>query len=113
MDFSFFSNGFDMKCRQEFHGEKVRTWFGDVSEEQPSHSRERAVHVLAESRHHEEFCIEPLGVAVGLLLQQLEGILLIISPDDDLINRRQNSDFETGPRDCWRGRGFLLFFLGS
>ena len=91
----------------------MRTWFGDVGEVRPSRSRERAVHVLAESRHHEEFCIEPLGVAVRLLLQQLEGILLIISPDDDLINRRQNSDFETGPQDCWRGMGFLFFFLGS
>ena len=90
----------------------MRTWFGDVCEARPSHSRECAVHVLAESRHHEEFCIEPLGVAVRLLLQQLVGIPLIISPDNDLIDRRQNSDFETGPRDCWRGRGFLLFFLG-
>ena len=32
VDFSFFSNGFDMKCGQEFHGEKVRTWFSDVGE---------------------------------------------------------------------------------
>ena len=100
-----------MKCRQEFHGEKVRTWFGDVYEARPSRGSECVVHVLTESRHHEEFCIEPLGVAVRLLLQQLEGSPLIISPDDDLINQRQDSNFETGPRDCWRGRGFLLFFL--
>ena len=91
----------------------MRTWFGDVSKVRPSRSRECTVHVLAESRHHEEFCIELLGVVVRLLLQQLEGILLIISPDDDLIDRRQNSDFETRPRDSWRGRGFIFFLLGS
>ena len=102
-----------MECGQKLHGEKVRTWFDDVGEARPSRGSECAVHVLAESCHHEEFCIEPLGVAIRLLLQQLEGILLIISPDDDLMDRRQDSNFETGPRDCWRGRGFLLFFLGS
>ena len=91
----------------------MRTWFGDVGEARPSRSRECVVHVLVESRRHEEFCIEPLSVAVGLPLQQFEGVPLIISPDNDLIDRGQNSDFETGPRDCWRGRGFLLFFLGS
>ena len=90
----------------------MRTWFGDVGEARLSHSCERAVHVLAESCHHVEFYIESLGVAVRLLLQQFEGIPLVISPDYDLVDRSQKSDFEVGPRDCWRGRGFLLFFLG-
>ena len=63
----------------------MQTWFGDVGEARPSHGHECTVHVLMESHHHEEFCIKPLGVAVRLLLQQLEGIPLIISPDDDLI----------------------------
>ena len=89
----------------------MRTWFGDVSEARSSRSRECAVHVLAESSHHEEFYLEPLGMAVQLLLHQLEGIPLVISSNYDLTDRSQNSDFEVGPRNCWRGRGFLLFFL--
>ena len=88
----------------------MQTWFGDVGEARPSHGCERAVHVLAESRHDEEIHLESLGVAVRLLLQQFEGIPLLISPDYDLIDRSQNPNFEAGPRDCWRGRGFLLFF---
>ena len=62
------------------------------------------VQVLAESRHHEEVCLEPLSVAVRLPLQQFEGIPLVISLDYDLIDHSQNSDFEAGPWDCWRGR---------
>ena len=91
----------------------MRTWFGDVGEARASYSRECMVHVLAESHHHEEFCLETLGVAVRLPLQQLEGIPLVIDSDYDLIDRSQNSDFKMGPRDCRRCRVFLLFLLGS
>ena len=63
-----FPTVFDMECGQKLHGEKVRTWFGDVDEVRPSRGSECMVHVLAECRHHEEFYIEPLGVAVRLLL---------------------------------------------
>lgn len=75
--------------------------------------RERTVRVLAESHHDEEVCLESLSVAVRLLLQQFEGIPLVISADYDLIDRSQNSDLEAGPRDCCRGKGFLFFFLRS
>ena len=78
----------------------MRTWFGDVGEARLSRSHKCAVHVLAESHHHEELCLEPLGVAVRQPLQQLEGIPLVIGPDYDLIDGSQNSNFEVGPQDC-------------
>ena len=80
----------------------MRTYLGDVGEVLPSCVGECTVHVLLQPRLDEEEGLEPLGMADRLLLQQLKGIPLIISPDYDLLDHSQDSDFESVPRDCGR-----------
>jgi len=45
VDFSFFSNSFNMQGCQKFHGKEVQSLFGNVGEVLPARRRIRAVHV--------------------------------------------------------------------
>ena len=82
---------------------KLGCYIGEVL---PSDGGESLVHVLQESRLDEEAGLEPLGMGIGLPLQQLECLPLVVILEDDLFNHRQDPDAETTPWDC--GNFFFL-----
>ena len=94
------------KRNKKFHGQEMRTWLDDVSEVLPSDGGEGLVHVLQKSRRDEEAGFEPLGMGIGLPLQQLECLPLVVILEDDLFNHRQDPDAEAASWDC---RNFFFF----
>jgi len=86
----------------------MRTWLDNVGEVLPSDGGESLVHVLQESCHDEEAGFEPLGMGIGLPLQQLKCLPLIVVLVDNLLDHHQDPDAEAASWDC----GNFFFFSG-
>ena len=86
----------------------MQTWLDNVDEVLPSDGGESLVHVLQESRYDEEAGFEPLGMGIGLPLQQLECLPLIVVLEDDLFNHCQDPNAEMALWDCRN----VFFFPG-